>query len=170
MNWFSNVNKYLWNSERTPYFTAPEALTGSQAKHEIFAYAILLGSFYGIVAMGGVIAVLREFTLPHVLWLLCGGIVLWACVALVRRRDPLSAWVVALAPAAVLFQIIQSGLEAEAFGPDRLLMCALMLALLRYGWRIIRIARAHRNGPGGTPGFGLGAAKRNAMAESHNKD
>ena len=144
MLWFSNVNKYVWNRERTPYFTAPEELSEVQAKHELFAYTVLLGSVFGVVALGGLIATLRDPALPQILWLFCGGIVLWACVGLVRTFDPLAAWTVALAPASILAQTIQSAIQAGALGPDRILIIAVVLVLLRYGWRVIRIARCQR--------------------------
>ena len=149
MHWFSNVNKYLWSRERTPYFIAPEDMTEVQAKHELFAYTVLLGSLFGIAALGALLAALRDPALPQILWLLCGSIVLWASVALVRTRDPLAAWTVALAPAAILVQTLQSAVQAGALGPDRVLIMAVVLVLLRYGWRIIRIARCHRASRGG---------------------
>ena len=147
MHWFSNVNKYVWSRERTPYFTAPEDMTETQARHELFAYAVFLGSLFGIVAMGGLIATLREPALPQVLWLVGGGMVLWACAGLVRGRDPVAPWIVALAPGAVLIQTLFAALQAGALGPDRILIVAVLLLLLRYGWRIIRIARCRRAAP-----------------------
>ena len=144
MLWFSNVEKYVWSRERTPYFKAPEALSEAQAKHELFIYAVLLGSLFAIIALGGLIASLRDPALPQVLWLICASLVLWACAGLVRGRDPLAPWIVALAPAAILAQTLQSAFQAGALGPDRVLIVAVLLALLRYGWRVVRIARCRR--------------------------
>ena len=169
MLWFSNVNKYVWSRERTPYFTAPEDMTEVQARHELFAYTILLGSVFAIVALGGLIASLRDPALPQVLWLLCGSIVLWACVGLVRTRDPLAAWTVALAPAAILVQTIQSAIQAGALGPDRILIMGVVLVLLRYGWRVVRIARCHRVVRGAEQGAEQGAA-RAAVDETASDD
>ena len=166
MLWFSNVNKYVWSRERTPYFTAPEDMTEAQASHELFAYAILLGSVFAIVALGGLIASLRDPALPQVFWLLCGSIVIWACVGLVRTREPLAAWTVALAPATILVQTIHSAVQAGALGPDRLLIMGVVLVLLRYGWRVIRIARCQRDAQGAA----RAAAEDTASDDAPSKD
>ena len=153
MNWFANVGKYLWSRETTPYFTAPEALTRSQARHETFAYAVLLGSVFAVLGIGGAIASARSPALSPILWTLCSALVLWACFDLPRFRDRSAAWVVALAPSLVLLQILLTGLGPGGFGPDELLMLLFIALLLRYGWRVVRIARCQLTRPpeGGDP-------------------
>lgn len=153
MNWFANVGKYLWNAEMTPYFTAPEALTRSQARHEVFVYAVLLGSFFGIVGLAGAIALLREPAALPALWAAMSAVLIWACVELVRLRSQVAAWMVALAPLMLLPQIARLGVDAGSFGIDQMLMLAVVLALLRYGWRIVRIVRGQI---GGHPRQGTG--------------
>jgi hypothetical protein len=143
MNWFANVSKYLWSAETTPYFIAPDAMSRRQARNEALIYAVLLGSIFAVVAVGGGIAMVRQPDPAPALWALFGLLVLWACYRLIRLRGRAAAWVVALAPAALLPQIVLSGLDRGGIGPDQILMTGFVLLLLRYGWRIVRIVRCH---------------------------
>jgi hypothetical protein len=144
MLWFSNVRKYVWNRDWTPYFTAPEQLSMIQARHELLAYCVLLGSVFGLVFVGASLTLAGGAAAKPALWLAGSGLILWACVGLVRTGEALSAWLVALAPALILLEVVQSGFEAEAFGRDRFLMSALLIALLLYGRRILRVAGRFR--------------------------
>jgi hypothetical protein len=146
MNWFANVGRYLWSAESTPYLTAAEDLTPSQARRELFLYAVLLGSFFGIVGLGGAIATLREPAALPVLWSAVCAAMIWACVGLVRLRGLLAAWMVALAPLVLLPQIARLSIQAGGFGIDQALMLLLVGAMLRYGWRVVRIVRRQLEG------------------------
>lgn len=143
MNWFANVGKYLWSRETTPYFTAPQDMTRSQARRETFAYAVFLGSVFGIAGLAAVLAASREPGPTELLWALGSAIVLWGCIDLARLRRRVAAWIVALAPAALLLQLAVSGFGPKAAGIDKLVITAFLLLLLRYGWRILRIHRLH---------------------------
>ena len=143
MNWFANVGKYVWSRETTPYFTAPQDMTRSQARRETFAYAVFLGSVFGIAGLAAVLAVFRQPGPTELLWALGSAIVLWGCIDLARLRRRVAAWIVALAPAALLLQLTVSGFGPKAAGIDKLLIAAFLLHLLRYGWRILRIHRLH---------------------------
>jgi len=147
MNWFANVGKYLWSREATPYFTAPEAMTEVQARHEVFAYAVLLGSVFAIVGIGGVVAAFRNPAPAPLLWAATCAVVLWACAALPRLRGTLAAWIVATAPAVLLVQFALSGFSPQSTGADQVLLVIIILVLLRYGWRIVRIARYQTGRP-----------------------
>lgn len=144
MLWFSNVKKYIWNRDWTPYFTAPEELSVVQARHELFAYCVLLGSVFGLVFIGALLTLAGGAAAKPLLWLAGSGLVLWACVGLVRTGEVLLAWLIAAAPALILLEVVQAGLEGDAFGRDRFLMCALLIALLLYGRRILHVARQFR--------------------------
>ena len=144
MLWFSNVRKYIWNRDWTPYFTAPDRLSVIQARHELFAYCVLLGSVFGLVFVGSLLTLAGGAAAKPVLWLAVSGMVLWACIGLVRTGEVVSAWLVALAPALILLEVVQAGFEADAFGRDRLLMSALLIALLLYGRRVLRVAGQFR--------------------------
>ena len=148
MNWFANVGKYLWSRETTPDFTAPNAMTRVQARHEVFAYAVLLGSVFAIVGIAGVIATFRNPAAGPLLWTAVCGLVLWGCFSSARLRGTLAAWVVAAAPAALLIQFAFSGFSPQSTRVDQILLVIIVLILLRYGWRIVRIVR-HQNGKPG---------------------
>ena len=50
--WEKLVKRYVWNDERTPYFTRVANLSRRQAHYELFGYALLVGVFGGVLAFG----------------------------------------------------------------------------------------------------------------------
>ena len=149
MNWFANVGKYLWSRETTPYFTAPKAMTRVQARHEVFAYAVLLGSIFAIVGVAGAIAAIQNPAPVTLLWTGVCAVVLWGCFLLPRLRGMVAAWIVAAAPAALLILFALSGFGPQSTRADQVLLVVIVLILLRYGWRIVRIVRHQCGKPGG---------------------
>ena len=51
MGWYEYVRKYVWDDEKTPYFTGVAKLSRTQADKEIFAYAVLAGFLFAFLAV-----------------------------------------------------------------------------------------------------------------------
>jgi hypothetical protein len=50
MNLYAFFRKYVWDDDKTPYFVPVERLSETQARNEIFAFAVLLGLCAVVVA------------------------------------------------------------------------------------------------------------------------
>ena len=47
--WEKLVKRYVWNDERTPYFTRVAKLSRRQAHYELFGYAIFTGVVFAVL-------------------------------------------------------------------------------------------------------------------------
>jgi len=48
-DWEKLVKRYVWNDERTPYFTRVANLSRRQAHYELFGYALFAGILSGVL-------------------------------------------------------------------------------------------------------------------------
>ena len=51
---FSRIPKYLYDKDKTPYFTAPKNMTVAQSQYELFSYGVFIGTislFIGLAAL-----------------------------------------------------------------------------------------------------------------------
>lgn len=141
--------KYVWNEERTPYFTPVARLTRTQADYETLAYAILTGVLFALIA----IAALSD-RLPH------GNsqaVSLFAftqvCAALLlgMTRGLWVAYYCASAPVAALLYFALFGFHGNLEVPDKTLLVAVMVLWTVYCRRLVAVARAYQTLPDPPP-------------------
>jgi hypothetical protein len=140
LDWEKLVKRYVWDDNRTPYFTRVAHLTRVQAGYELFAYAFFMGVLFGVVAL-----VSLSDKLPH------GGAaivpiyaftVLCAAVILGMTRHPWAALYCAVAPLAALAYFAAYGFHPNLTSLDHGVLVAGMLAWFAYSLRVVAIARA----------------------------
>jgi len=140
LDWEKLVKRYVWNDERTPYFTPVARLSRRQAHYELFGYAVLVGVLCGVLAVaslstewpdaGAAAASLYAFS------------VCCAAVLLGATRNPWAALWCAFAPVAALAYFAVCGFHPNLEWPDKLLVVALMLGWLAYARRVFAVAQA----------------------------
>ena len=142
LGWEKLVKRYVWDDERTPYFTRAARLTPAQARYELFAYAVFTAVLFGVLALaalapraphgGAAIVPLYAFSV------LCAAVVLGA-----TRRLAAALWCAA-APLGALAYFAAFGFPPNLDPVDRVVLVAVLLAWLAYGGRVVAIARAQR--------------------------
>jgi hypothetical protein len=146
--WEKLVKRYVWNDERTPYFTRVVNLSQRQAHYELFGYALLVG------VVGVVLSVASLSTeLPHAD---AGGVSLYAftvcCAAVLlgATRHPWAALWCASAPLALLAYFAVWGFHPALETVEKSLLVAIVVAWLLYSPRAVAVARAWESlaGPG----------------------
>ncbi len=138
--WERFVKRYVWNDERTPYFTRVAHLTQRQAHYELFGYALLVGVLSGVLSIASLASGLPHGDAAGVS--IYAFSVCCAAVLLGATRHPWAAvWCSAL-PLAVLAYFAWYGFH-PALGPlDKALLILAMLAWLAYAPRVVAVARA----------------------------
>jgi hypothetical protein len=141
MGWYEYVRKYVWDDEKTPYFTGVAKLSRTQADKEIFAYAVLAGFLFAFLAVltypetaGDVVALAASayaFT------------AFAAVVALAMTKHPYAALYGVSAPVAAYLIITEAGLNPDLHAIDRIFLLVFALLWLRYSLRVVAIARAY---------------------------
>ncbi|MGI9336762.1 MAG: hypothetical protein ACR2RL_26720 [Gammaproteobacteria bacterium] len=147
VQWDKFLKKYVWDDQKTPYFTPVDNLTRRQAEHEIFAYALFMGVLFAVFSLvslaenspygrsGG--ASLYAFT------------VVCAAVILGVMRSYASAVYLGVAPAAVLVFLYMHGFSPKLGVIDQLVIVAVALLLVRYSFRLVALVRDYPDMPEG---------------------
>lgn len=140
LDWEKLVKRYVWNDERTPYFTRVANLSRRQAHYEIFGYALLVGVFCGVLSLASL-----STELPHADagWMsLYAFSVCCAAVLLGATRHPWAALWCAGAPLALLAYFAVWGFHSALESADKALLVMVVVAWLLYARRVVAVARA----------------------------
>jgi hypothetical protein len=138
--WEKLVKRYVWNAERTPYFTRVANLSLRQAHYELFGYAFLVGVLGGVLSVASLSA-----ELPHADG---KGVSLYAfsvcCAAVLlgATRHPWAALWCAGAPLALLAYFAVWGFHPALESAEKALLVAIVAAWLLYSRRVVAVARA----------------------------
>ena len=142
LDWEKLVRRYVWHDERTPYFTRVARLSPTQARYELFAYALFMGVLFGVLALAAL-----SPRAPHgdaALVPIYAFSVLCAAVVLGATHHLAAALWCALAPLGALAYFATFGFHPALEVADRIVLVAFVLAWLAYGARVVAIARAMR--------------------------
>ena len=138
LDWEKMFRRYVYDDEKTPYFTSVARLNKRQARNEIVVYTIfmvLVFGFCGIAAMAGKLphgdAVVVPIYALFTVWM--AGVFAWS-------KNQMAAAFCALAPVAIAVYFAIYGFPPKAGSSDKLLLGVVLFGWLFYSWRIVRIA------------------------------
>jgi len=140
MNLYAYFRKYVWDDEKTPYRVPVARLSPTQARNETFAFVVLLVLFAVVIAGAALLGESFGTAAPGVA--VYASTVVSAALLLAAARQPLAAIYCATAPLAALLYFFFAGFPGNLHIVDELLILAVLLILLRYGVRIVAIARS----------------------------
>jgi hypothetical protein len=138
--WEKLVKRYVWNDERTPYFTRVANLSRRQAHYELFGYALLVGVVGAVLSIASL-----SPDLPHAG---AEGVSLYAfsvcCAAVLlgATRHPWAALWCAGAPLALLAYFGVWGFHPALESLEKALLVTIVIAWLLYSRRAVAVARA----------------------------
>ncbi len=146
LNWEYMVSRYVWDSEKTPYFTKTERLNVKQAQSEIKFYAIMIG-IAAAVLMFMLATTGFNKTGPHQLGSIYCFVVFSACLTLGLLREPLAAMVCATFPVIGLLRMVFYGPFSQKHGNvETIIIGVILVGVAIYSWRLIQITRNLHNG------------------------
>lgn len=150
LDWESLFKRYVWDSRTTPYLIAADKLNRGQADFEILAYCLFNGSLFGVVAIGALSEAMPFGRSPAVG--LYAFTVVCAAVTFHYTKAVPAAVFVALSPLACLAFLAFYGFGSARPLGDTLIVFGMVLVLLVYSVRIVKIARIYPSLPdGGEP-------------------
>lgn len=132
LDWEKLVKRYVWNDERTPYFTRVANLTRRQAHYELLAYSLFLGVLSGVIA----IAAPANWVSLYAFSVCCSAVFLG------MTRHPWAAIWCALTPVAALAGFALEGFHPRLEAAEKVLLIAVALGALAYSPRLVAVARA----------------------------
>lgn len=147
LDWENLFKRYVWDSRTTPYLVPVAKLTRRQADYEILAYSLFNGVLFSVVALGA-LSEAMPFGRSPAIGLYAFTVVCAAVVFHFTKVVP-AAIVLAASPLAFVVFIVAYG-----FGPvrpvgDTVIVAVLVLALLFYSFRIVKVAQLYPSLPEG---------------------
>jgi len=147
IHWDRYLKRYVWDDETTPYFVPVPLLSRRQAVYELTAFAVFLGFLFGVLALvtlspaapGGRSAGMSLYSFTVV----CAAVLLGS-----TRHHYAAVWC-CTAPPAVLFWLYVFAEHPGLDLIDHVVIVAFALLWIRYGMRVIAIARAFEDMPPG---------------------
>jgi hypothetical protein len=143
LDWESLFKRYVWDTRTTPYLVAADKLNRGQADFEILAYCLFNGILFGVVAIGALSEAMPFGRSPAIG--LYAFTVVCAAVTFQYTKVVPAAVIVALSPLACLAFLAFFG-SARPLG-DTMIVFGMVLVLLVYSIRIVRIAQLYPSLP-----------------------
>ena len=147
VEWDRYLKKYVWDDQKTPYFTPVGRLTKRQAEHEIFVFALFMGVLFGVLSIVSLGEGSPYGRSPSAS--LYGFSVVCAAVVLGVMRSYAAAVYLGAAPAAILVFLYANGFSPKLGAVDQLLIVAVALLLCRYSFRLAAVVRGYPDMPEG---------------------
>jgi hypothetical protein len=147
LDWEKLFKRYVFDDVKTPYFVPAARLTQRQARYELFIYAVFLSVLFGVLAVASL-----STDLPHrgALGVPVYAVsVVWAAILLGITRYAWAAAYCACAPVAALLYFALFGFHPNLGPWDKALLLVIVLAWLRYSWRVLMIVRTYPDMPPG---------------------
>jgi len=145
MDWEKQFKKYVWDDDKTPYFTPVAKLNRSQASNEITIYALFIGTLFCVVTV-----LANSAALPHgrsFAVALYAFTVVCAAIVLGFTKHYIAAWYCGLAPVAALVYFYQFGFHPNSGAVDHVVILVFVGLWLRYSWRVIGIGKHFEDMP-----------------------
>tara|TARA_B100000029_G_C17317171_1_gene866659 strand:+ start:145 stop:630 length:486 start_codon:yes stop_codon:yes gene_type:complete len=145
LDWENIFKRYVWDDRTTPYFVPLTRLNRYQADNEILAYCLFLGVLFGVVALTALSNATPHGRSPIIA--LYGITVVLAAIAFGVAKHYYAALYLSATPVAGLIYLLVYGFTSERQRLDTLLVMFLVLLMLWYSLRIIKLARIYTNLP-----------------------
>lgn len=146
-SWEKFVKKYVWDEQTTPFLVSVGRLHRRQADKELFLFVLFLGTPFALVLLGAALRLPQEFTLGRVAAAAYALSVLVALSVLGARRHWLAAAYCLTAPLAILLHFVVDGFPSRMQALDQTIVLVMLIAWLRYTFRVVEIARAYERLP-----------------------
>ena len=145
MDWEKHFKKYVWDDDKTPYFTPAAKLNRSQAGNEITIYTLFIGTLFCVIAVlanTGALPHGRSFAVAlYAFTMVCAAIVFGF------TKHYFVAWYCGLAPVAALVYFYVFGFHPNWGTVDHVVILVIIGLWLRYSWRVITIGKNYEDMP-----------------------
>jgi len=140
-DWHHYLKKYVWDDDKTPFLIGVPRLNRTQAKNEVFLYALFLS-----VPAALLCAAVLAYSMKNGIDVLAlpGAYAASVCIAaawLHLTKSRIAAYYCTAVPVVLLAYFLLHGFHPRLGWLDQVLIVAVLLLWLRYTLRIVAIAR-----------------------------
>lgn len=147
MDWHNFIKKYVWDENKTPYFTRVDKLTREQARNEAFIYTVVMCTVAVVAALFAAAGASRQPDLLPVLAAAYAASVGLGAVLFGFYKHVYAALYCMTAPVAAFLYFLTAGFHPDLHTVDHIVLTVCMLLWLRYGLRVVAIAKAYPDMP-----------------------
>jgi hypothetical protein len=147
MDWHHYVKRYVWDANKTPFFTAVPKLHKGQADSEIFLYALFLSAPGALLSAATAMHVVKS-GIDATIWVGLYAFSVCIAAALLHTKKNMKAAYYSISAPVVLFGYLYFlGFHPNLVTVDKIVIIAVLLLWLRYTVRVVAIAKNYPNMP-----------------------
>ena len=140
-NWEKWTKRYVWDSDKPPFFVPIEKLTKLQARKELFLYIVFVSTPIGLLGFISLVAITRQESIGYLLFFIYAITILASLYFLLTTKSQYAAFYSASAPLALLFHLVVNGFPSKLHAIEQGFLLIFLLLWLRYAMRIVRMAK-----------------------------
>ena len=142
---FSKVPKYLYHKDKTPYFTNPKEMTLVQSQYELFSYGVLIGTIFSFIGLAAFLNYKTSFEFVYLIWMIFSLFVLASIHFTIKKSIMLCCVLISIAPSILVSHLIYDQLIDNKNFVKMVLLSTLLLFLIKYAIRLIKIVYYQNN-------------------------
>ena len=140
-NWEKWTKRYVWDSDKTPFFVPVAKLTKLQAKKELFLYIVFVGTPIGLMGFISFVAIARQESIGYLLFFIYAVTILASLYFVFAAQNRYAALYSATAPLVLFFHLVVNGFPSKLHAIEQGLLLIFLLLWLRYAMRIVHMAK-----------------------------
>ena len=136
---FSRVPKYLFDKDKTPYFTSPKNMTLVQSQYELFSYGVFVGTIALFIGTAALVTYFKTFENLYLLLIIFNLAIILSIHFTIKKGISICSYLMASAPLIFFGKIMYDELITNMSFVKITLLLTLIVIFIKYGLRLIKI-------------------------------
>ena len=142
---FSKIPKYLYDKDKTPYFTAPKDMTVAQSQYELFSYGVFIGTISLFVGIAALVTYLKTNENIYMVWTALNLGILLSIHLTIKKSILFCSYVIAFVPLLFFILLMHEAISNGSSFLKLAFLSVLILMFIKYGIRLIKIVYHQNN-------------------------
>ena len=136
---FSRVPKYLFDKDKTPYFTSPKNMTLVQSQYELFSYGVFVGTIALFIGTAALVTYFKTFENLYLFLMIFNLAIILSIHLTIKKGITICSYLMASAPLILFGKIMYDELTTNMSFVKITLLLTLIVIFIKYGLRLIKI-------------------------------
>ena len=136
---FSRIPKYLYDKDKTPYFTRPKHMSLLQSQYELFSYGVFVGIISLFIFTAALFSFINSNGTIYIFWMILTSSLIISIHFTIKKYISVCSYFIALAPLMFLLKLMYDELLNIGSFFKLALLSILIVIFIKYGIRIIKI-------------------------------
>ena len=136
---FSRVPKYLFDKDKTPYFTKPKNMSILQSQYELFSYGVFVGTIALFIGTAALVTYLKNYENTYVFLTILNLAIIGSIHLTIKKSISFCSYIMAFAPLILFAKLMYDTFLTTGSFVKIVLLATLMMIFVKYGIRLIKI-------------------------------